>query len=49
MVHHVRPHDRYYCSVTGWMNRPLTAVGFFESMEAVIVKLGGPRPFHARI
>ncbi|KUJ17490.1 uncharacterized protein LY89DRAFT_684526 [Mollisia scopiformis] len=48
-VHHMRPHDRNYCLVTGWMNGPLTAIGLFEAMEGVINKVTGSVPLHARI
>ena len=32
-VHHVPPHDRYYCITTGWMNEPLRRVRFFAGLE----------------
>lgn len=48
-IHHIRPHDRNYCLITGWMNRPLAAIRFFETAEQVIVNLTGVHPLHARV
>ncbi|KAL2060050.1 hypothetical protein VTL71DRAFT_9872 [Oculimacula yallundae] len=47
--HHIRPHDRNYCLVTGWLNRPLTAIRFFEAIESIIAKITGIIPLHERI
>lgn len=47
-IHHIRPHDRNYCILTGWMNGPLTSVRFFEAIESIIVRLTGATPLHVR-
>ena len=43
--HHIDPYDTHYCTASGWMNRPLNAIGFFRGLEAVGRAFGGqPRP-----
>lgn len=32
-IHHAAPHDSYYCITTGWLNYPLTRLGFFAAVE----------------
>jgi ubiquitin-conjugating enzyme E2 variant len=43
-VHHVAPHTRNYCITVGWLNGPLRAVRFFETLERVITALTGVIP-----
>ena len=40
-IHHRAPYDTHYCITTGWLNRPLMAIGFFRGVEAVITRLSG--------
>ena len=42
--HHVSPYVMNYCIVTGWCNRPLTAIGFFPALERIITRLTGLTP-----
>jgi ubiquitin-conjugating enzyme E2 variant len=35
-VHHSGAHDRAYCVTTGWLNRPLDAIGFFAALERAV-------------
>lgn len=39
--HHLAPHKRNYCITTGWLNGPLHAIRFFESMEGAVFALTG--------
>ncbi|PTB62275.1 hypothetical protein BBK36DRAFT_23835 [Trichoderma citrinoviride] len=48
-LHHIRPHDCYYCITTGWMNRPLTALGFFPALEKAITTVTGAIPLHQQL
>jgi plasmanylethanolamine desaturase len=43
-LHHDPPYIEYYCIATGWLNRPLTAIGFFRRLEALITRLTGLEP-----
>ncbi len=43
-LHHSGDHSYGYCITTGWMNRPLHAVGFFRRSERLITSLTGAQP-----
>ena len=43
-THHAAPHTRNYCITLGWMNGPLRAVRFFETLERVITAVTGAVP-----
>jgi len=43
-IHHVAPHETYFCITTGWCNYPLERIGFFQKLEWVIEKLTGVPP-----
>ena len=43
-IHHVAPHDTYYCITTGWLDWPLERVGFWGRLEAAVSWLTGAVP-----
>lgn len=43
-IHHVAPHETYFCITTGWLNWPLEKMHFWTLMEALIQALTGCRP-----
>jgi ubiquitin-conjugating enzyme E2 variant len=43
-LHHAAPHTRNYCITLGWMNGPLRAVRFFETLERIITAITGAVP-----
>ena len=45
-AHHAGAFDGHYCITTGWWNRPLEAIGFFRTLEAVVSRLTGAVPRH---
>jgi ubiquitin-conjugating enzyme E2 variant len=42
--HHTPPYNRSYCITVGWMNGPLRAIRFFETLERTITALTGAVP-----
>jgi ubiquitin-conjugating enzyme E2 variant len=42
--HHRAPHLSDYCISSGWLNRPLDALGFWRALERVVTQLSGARP-----
>jgi Lipid desaturase domain len=42
--HHAAPHTRNYCITVGWLNGPLRAVRFFETLERTITAVTGAVP-----
>lgn len=43
-IHHVAPHETYFCITTGWLNYPLEAIGFWPKLEMLIEKYTGMKP-----
>ena len=43
-MHHSAPYNRNYCITVGWMNGPLRAVRFFETLEWAITAVTGAIP-----
>lgn len=43
-VHHVAPHETYFCITTGWLNYPLECIRFWPSLEWIIEKTTGSQP-----
>ncbi len=42
--HHSAPYNRNYCITVGWMNGPLRAIRFFETLERTITAITGVLP-----
>jgi len=43
-IHHISPHDTYYCITTGWLNHSLEKVQFWYILEKYIEKFTGYKP-----
>ena len=43
-VHHVAPHETYFCITTGWCNYPLEVLRFWTTLEWLITKVTGIKP-----
>lgn len=43
-IHHTAPFDQYYCITTGWLNWPLTKIGFFKGLERLVTITTGIVP-----
>ncbi|GBP64121.1 Transmembrane protein 189 [Eumeta japonica] len=43
-IHHVAPHETYFCITTGWLNWPLEKLRFWPALEALIEALTGCKP-----
>jgi plasmanylethanolamine desaturase len=43
-IHHSAPYNRNYCITVGWLNGPLRAIRFFETLERTITLVTGIVP-----
>ena len=43
-IHHVAPHDTYFCITTGWLNLPLEKIQFWPRCEKMIECVTGIKP-----
>lgn len=43
-IHHVAPHETYFCITTGWLNYPLEKLRFWTSLEHLIELVSGCKP-----
>ncbi|XP_043938913.1 plasmanylethanolamine desaturase-like [Protopterus annectens] len=43
-IHHVSPHETYFCITTGWLNYPLEKIQFWKHLEYAIERLTGEKP-----
>jgi ubiquitin-conjugating enzyme E2 variant len=43
-LHHTAPFNKYYCITVGWMNKPLTLIHFFPTLERLVTRLTGLLP-----
>jgi plasmanylethanolamine desaturase len=43
-AHHRAPHTKNFCITTGWLNRPLHALRFFDTLEEIVTAVTGAVP-----
>ncbi|KAL7738862.1 hypothetical protein ACLKA6_001312 [Drosophila palustris] len=43
-IHHVAPHETYFCITTGWLNWPLEKLRFWSTFEFIIERFTGLKP-----
>ncbi|XP_045472523.1 plasmanylethanolamine desaturase [Harmonia axyridis] len=43
-IHHVAPHETYFCITTGWLNWPLEKIHFWTGLELLVQATTGCRP-----
>lgn len=43
-IHHISPHETYFCITGGWLNYPLEKIQFFQGLEAIIEYTTGIPP-----
>lgn len=43
-IHHISPHETYFCITTGWLNYPLEKIRFWVTLENIIEFCTGIQP-----
>ena len=43
-IHHIAPHETYFCITTGWLNYPFEMIKFWTGLEILITKVTGAVP-----
>lgn len=43
-IHHTAPYNKYYCITVGWLNKPLTMIAFFPTLERLVTWATGLLP-----
>lgn len=43
-IHHIAPHETYFCITTGWLNWPLEKIRFWTTLEWIIESITGVPP-----
>ncbi|WP_225410738.1 plasmanylethanolamine desaturase [Stigmatella hybrida] len=43
-IHHTAPFHKYYCITVGWLNKPLTMIRFFPTLERLVTWTTGMLP-----
>ncbi|MFL5349474.1 MAG: plasmanylethanolamine desaturase [Hyalangium sp.] len=43
-IHHTAPYHKYYCITVGWLNKPLTMIAFFPTLERLVTWATGLLP-----
>ncbi|XP_063678311.1 plasmanylethanolamine desaturase 1-like [Bolinopsis microptera] len=43
-IHHISPHETYFCITGGWLNYPLEKIQFFQTLEFIIEALTAHKP-----
>lgn len=43
-IHHVAPHETYFCITTGWLNYPLEKLCFWPTLERIIESVFSCKP-----
>nr|CAB3267065.1 transmembrane protein 189 [Phallusia mammillata] len=43
-IHHIAPHETYFCITTGWLNYPLEKLRFWVGLEWLIERITGIKP-----
>lgn len=43
-IHHISPHETFFCITTGWLNSPLEKIQFWRRLEVWIERLTGAKP-----